>query len=159
MGIEEGPPRRALSPFRRRIETVLLEDVDYRRGGDLMPEVLLCALDSVVSPARILRGHADCKLGNPLHYRRSARALSRIGPLLSDQATMPSHYGVRRDDRGVAEEVLPAEELALSGQSAALPVVEPEPFSLVEFPQDAILFEEVLSDPLLVPVHPTGEDQ
>jgi len=51
------------------------------------------------------------------------------------------------------------QDLTLSGQPAALAVGEVEPFSFVEFSKNAVLFEQVLDNLLLMPVHPAGEDQ
>ena len=112
----------------------MLQDAGDSCGADLMPEVFQRALNPVVSPARVFRRHADSQFGNPLHNRRSAGAFPRISPLPGDELTVPLHYCVRRDDRGVPKEELSTQVLSLSGQPLPLAIGEPEPFPLVEFP-------------------------
>jgi hypothetical protein len=52
-----------------------------------------------------------------------------------------------------------AQRLAAHREPPSLVVVEPE-LAIVELPaEDPVLLEEQVEDPLLVPVHPAGEDQ
>ena len=62
-----------------------LQNVRDGRPRDAMAEVLQLALDTTVSPARVLAGHTNDERRDRLHQARTANALCFVGPLQCDQ--------------------------------------------------------------------------
>ena len=63
-------------------------------------------------------------------------------------------YRVGRYDGRKLEEKPASKCLSFHGQPAALIVIQPEAFSLVEFFQNPVFLEKVVNDLLLMPVDP-----
>ncbi len=78
--------------------------------------------------------------------------------LLRDEVSAPAADRLRRDDRVELVEALPAEGDTAHGDSYAIVVGEPETPLAELRPKDAVVFEQVFEDALLVAVKPTGED-
>jgi hypothetical protein len=139
---------------------MLSEDVPDRGVGDLVPEVGESALDSVVSPGRILPGYAQDEFDDLRPDPRTPNDLAPITvvPLLRNQLPVPAADGVGREGGTDLAEDLPTEDLALDRQAATLVVDEPDPSLAVGLLQDLVLGAEVLDDLLLLPVDQAGED-
>ena len=122
-----------------------------------MVELLQLALNAAVAPARVVGCHPDDELADLLHDAWPADAVRRVGPLGRDQAAVPAHDGVGRDDgRDLGKETA-AQNLALRGEAAALVIRESEPPAAELFLQNTILLDEVRDHLGLVPVDPAGE--
>lgn len=96
-----------------------VDDLPYRRGGDLVPEPRQLALDPPVAPPRILAGESkhevfDCRSSG---WPTGAPARAVV-PLRSDESAMPAEQGTRGD----REEFAPEESRYPTGQGC-----EPEP--------------------------------
>jgi len=74
---------------------------------------------------------------------------------------MPRQQGCRRDDCRDLFQDFPAEFLRPCCQTATLVVSEPHPPIANLFSKDAVLFDEIFHDVMLVLVHPArdGNDQ
>jgi hypothetical protein len=73
-----------------------LQDAADRGGSDTVTEFEQLALDSLVSPADILPGHALDQHGHRVIEGWTPETVG-IRPLLGDQATMPPQDRARRD--------------------------------------------------------------
>ncbi len=86
-----------------------------------------------VAPEWVPPGHLQDQFGNDHHDARATRALSTVGPMPGDQATMPAQDRVGRHNIGDLEENPSTQRLAQSGKSSALVVVETRPPALQLF--------------------------
>jgi hypothetical protein len=87
-------------PLTARWDTLLIEDVRDGGPSDAMSKVLQCALDPCVTPARVVRRHADGETTN-LRMDAWASGPSRPeGPLARDKLTMPPQDRVRCHNSG-----------------------------------------------------------
>jgi hypothetical protein len=86
---QELPPRRVGAPDRGRRYPQPLENAADRRRPHAVAEFEQLTLDSLVSPALILPGHALDQHGNNVLNGRTPDAV-RVRPLLGHQATMPT---------------------------------------------------------------------
>jgi len=96
LGVQELPPGGVGVPLRRWRDPQGFEDAADGGGADPVAELEELALDALVSPAVVLGGEPLDERGDLGAYRR-ASGVVRVDPLLSDQATMPSQNGARRD--------------------------------------------------------------
>jgi hypothetical protein len=79
----------------------VLEDPADRRGADAVAELEQLALDSLVSPVRVLRRHPYNQRGEHAVDRWATRP--RVGPLLANEAAMPAQDRVRGDQAMAAQ--------------------------------------------------------
>jgi len=79
-----------------RWDAVALEDPSDRRGADAVAEVEQLALDPLISPARVLPGHAHHQGGEGVVDLWSSGPVG-IGPSSADEAAVPTHDRVRGD--------------------------------------------------------------
>jgi hypothetical protein len=93
---QEVPPGLIGVPFRRRRDPQGLEDAADGGGAGPVAELEQLALDALVSPAMVLGGEPPGERGD-LGTDRWTSGLVRVGPLLTDQATMSSQNGAGRD--------------------------------------------------------------
>ena len=144
---------------RGRSDPVLLQDLGDRGTSNVMIETLQRSLDSAVSPARVLLRHPDDELPDLLHDARSARSDAGTGPLRRDQSAIPSHDGVRRNDRRNSAEKSVTEWLALRCQATALAIREPHgsTASLKLLLQNPVLLDQIADDLDLLASHPSRE--
>ena len=157
MGLEKLAPGRSFASLWSGIDAVFPEDVGDGRPTNAVADVQQRALNSRVSPARVLSGHSHGEIGDGSHDSRSALASSLVGPLRSDELTVPSKNGVRRDERSDFIKSTTANGLAANCESAALIVCQPQsllPELLLEGP---ILLSEVLDDCILLLADPAGQ--
>jgi hypothetical protein len=84
-------------------------------------------------------------------------ASSFVGPLRSDELTVPSKNGVGCDERSDLVKGTPANGLAADRESAALIVVQPESFLPELLPEDFVLLSEILDDCVLLLADPAGQ--
>jgi hypothetical protein len=96
LGAQELPPGRVGVPDRRWRDARPLQDAADRGGSDTVTEFEQLALDSLVSPADILPGHALDQHGHRVIEGWTPETVG-IRPLLGDQATMPPQDRARRD--------------------------------------------------------------
>ena len=89
--LDEGAPRHAPAPLRRRSDTVLGEDPLDSVASEFMSEVLECASQARISPRRVLLRHAHNELTDVLRRRRSAWAPVLAAIVLGcDEAAVPT---------------------------------------------------------------------
>jgi hypothetical protein len=86
---EELAPGRS-GPLRSGVNARGLEDLPHRRGGHPVAEADQLALDASIAPTRVLPGHPQHQRPNVLRNGRTARLLSRVGPAVRDQLSMPA---------------------------------------------------------------------
>ena len=101
--------------------------------------------------------HEVGRSGAGLHQPGSTDALGLMSPLGGNQAAVPAHDGVGRDDRGNSRQQSPPKGLALGRQPTALVIVEPES-SLAELVlENTVLLDRVGDDLPLLSVDPACE--
>ncbi len=96
LGAEELSPGRVGVPDRRWRDPQPLQDAADRRCPNAMTELEQLALNSLISPAGVLPGHALDQHGQGVLDRWTAEAVG-IGPFLGDEVTMPAQDCARRD--------------------------------------------------------------
>jgi hypothetical protein len=96
LGVQELPPSRVGVPDRSRRYPPLLQDAADGGRSDAVAKLEQLALDSLVSPAGILPGHALDQLGHGGGEGRASEAMW-IGPFPGDQAMMPAQDCARCD--------------------------------------------------------------
>jgi len=79
-----------------------------------------------------------------------------VGPLASNELSIPVEDRIRRDDPRDFLENLSTERLALHGQPTALVVGGAHALSPALSLEDTALLDQVVDDVSLVAVHPTG---
>src|SRR6185436_18655781 len=94
LGVQELPPAGVGVPDRGRWDVVALEGPADRRGADAVAEVEQLALDPLISPARVLPGHAHHQGGEGVVDLWSSGPVG-IGPSSADEAAVPTHDRVR----------------------------------------------------------------
>src|SRR5262245_26596862 len=80
------------------LETASAEDVTDRRRGNDVPQILEGTLQTVVTPARVVRRHLDNQRGHITANLRSTRRATAGRHGLADQLPMPGEDGLRRHD-------------------------------------------------------------
>ncbi len=93
-------------------------------GCDDVTEVLECALNAVVSPARIVHRHLYNEFFDFARDARPASSVALVGPFLRDQLPMPAEDSVRSEKRRVLVEELATETLALRREPTSLRIGE-----------------------------------
>ena len=89
-----------------------------------MVEVQEGTFDPVVAPGRVLLSHADDEALDGLYHARAAWGAALEGPLQGNQAAMPTHDRVGRNDVGHLVENLTAECLSLDSKACTLGIGE-----------------------------------
>ena len=97
MGLEEGPPAR--SSKRRRIDSVLNQDLLDRVSTNLESQVVECSLDPGVAPPRIVASQLDDQVFDFRGLPRAPRSvLLAAVVLLRDELPVPSKQRIRCDE-------------------------------------------------------------
>ena len=113
--------------------------------GDQVTKVGQCALDAIVTPARVFAGHAQYEVDNLSRGRRTPDLLAALPviPLCGHQFPMPAQKRIRSHDRGDLLEHLPPENLTFDRQTAPLVIVETSEV----INQENLIFEAFLGRP------------
>jgi hypothetical protein len=106
---EELAPGRA-GPLRGGIDACGLEDLPHRRRGDPVAEADQLALDTAVTPGRVLAGHPQDQRADRLRGGRTAWLSSPVGPAAGDEASVPAQQGSGRHQSEPAQ--LPGRQFA-----------------------------------------------
>src|SRR6516165_9095258 len=115
------------------------------------------SLDASIAPTAVLFCHTHNQILDLLGFSRSAASpLAAAVVFLCDQPSMPGQQSLGRDNRGHLLENLPSQSLGLSGQSAALVIVEPQSLSAQLLAKNSVLFPKVVDQLQLLLVHPSG---
>ena len=158
VGRQKLPPGPALLAFWRGFQPVRPEHVGNRASRHLMPEVVESTPDASVASVAILSGHPDDEVTDLVHdpwTTRYATAAAIVFP--ADQLSMPAQECVRRDEGLQLTKRLATERLGLRGQATALGIGEPETARAELFPEDAILFLEIVDGVTRLLIDPTGD--
>ena len=151
MSLDECLPSGLSLALRSRFNPMCFEDVSDRPVGDLVAQVGQGAFDAIVTPGRILAGHAENEFDD---FSRGARppdllAAMAVVPFQRDELTVPTEDRVWGGDRPDLAERLAAEDLALDGQATPLVIGEPNALLAVRFLEDLVLgpkvFDELIS--------------
>ena len=140
-------------------DAVLLQCLGDCALGHPVTQVLQRALDPAVTPGGVVSGHHDDQPLDMAHQAWPSNPGRLVGPFGRDQAAIPAQDGVRGNDGGHLGEELPAQELSLGGQSAALGIRQAQTLATQLFLEDAVLFAEEVDDVLMPAVDPAGEGQ
>ena len=157
MRTQELAPRRFPPSHRRGLDAVVFQDALHRIRSDRVPEVGQSSLDSVVTPARICRRHANNQLFDFRRDRRTSRLTARVRPFPRDELPVPSKDRVRSDQSRHFLKQFPAKLLALRREPAALVIAEVEPRTELLF-QNAVFLLEEFKDFLLLLVQPARQE-
>ncbi len=105
------PAHASLASLRRWVHKMATEDVTHGDLVNVMTQISQCALDTAITPGRILFSHADNELFNLLTDARSAPLFSFLTAieLVGNQALVPAHEGLRRGKGGQLFEALATE--------------------------------------------------
>ncbi len=122
-----------------------------------MTDILQGSLNSRISPTWILAGHPHGEISDGSHDSRSALASSLVGPLRSDELTVPSEDSVGGDERSNFVECAPADDLAPNGEPATLIVVQPESLLPELLLEDSVFLSEEVNDRVLLMANPSGQ--
>src|SRR6266576_1906988 len=150
---EELPPR--LAAPRGGIEPGAVEDLPDRRRGDRMAETDELAVDTPVTPGRILRRDPHDQCPEPRADRRAVPTSLRIRPVPGDKTAMPAQQGRRRnEERG--RPPLPVEHPTEPREHHAIAVVETRPWVLAAKHRELVAQHEDLD--IFGTLPPTTQD-
>jgi fatty-acyl-CoA synthase len=110
-----------------------------------------------VAPGGILGGHPHKQGRDLLHDPWTAWPRRRERPLPGDQRPVPSQDRVGRHDGRDLPQDPSTEAVALRGEASALVIGQPEAAPLQLPLEDAVFFDQVFDDVLLVAIDPSGE--
>ena len=138
---------------------MLFQYLGDRTAGHSMVDVSESALDSRITPARVLLRHTNGQFADLAHDTRPAQSTMRIRPLGGDEPPVPPQDRLGRHDRRDLPQRLETQRTALRGQPAPLVIAEAEapPPRLELFLENTILFDEVCDHASLATVGPGGE--
>jgi serine/threonine protein kinase len=125
--------------------------------ADSMTEILESALDTCVSPARILGRHPNGEALNRFHDPATARGSPRMGPLLGNKLPMPTKDRIGSDERSNFSEDVSSDGLALDSKPAALGVGQPESSTTELLFKDSVLLPEEFDNRILMVSDPAGQ--
>jgi len=132
VSFEKHRPRDAAAAGRRRLNQMILENATNRAAPNLDFQIEQSAMNSCVSPTRILLSHAHDELLDVDSRSRSSRSAPlQECPFLGYQVSMPTQQGRRRND-GIEIAQLPSSDFFCERSERA-------PFSISE--QDAPSFK------------------
>jgi hypothetical protein len=154
---EELLPRGLSLPVRRRFDPVPPQDVRNGTGRNLVAEIGHRTLDAVVAPVAVLPSHAN---DESFDFRGNCGSAATSPPttviLVRDQSPMPCQQRVRRHNGGNFVQYPSAQLLGSNGKPPALIVGEADSAVSDLFPQDTVLFNEIIHGALLMLAQPTG---
>src|SRR4029450_12407339 len=131
-----------------------LQNLRDCRSSHSMAQVLECALDACVAPARILGRHPDHETAYSPLQAGSPRPGLRIRPLSRDQLAVPPENRVRRDDRRDFRQHPTTETVTDHGETTTFVVAQsqlPPPQLRL---QDTVLFPQEFDDVARLPFEP-----
>ena len=156
----ERPPGHASAAFRRRSEAILYEHACDGRTPNRQAQLLECAPDARVAPARVLRRQTHDQLGDIApHARSTRRTFVPSVVLLSDQSAVPAQNRIRRRDSRDAHEFSPADCLGFDSQPSSLSIGESQPGAAQALPVQRVLRDDVLDLRFETPLKPAGNCQ
>jgi hypothetical protein len=123
-----------------------------------VPQICQCALDSSIAPVPVFLCHAHDErldVGGGAWSPRLALVTTVV--FLCYQLSVPGQQRLGCDDCGHLGQQFSSESFGLSGQPAALVIVEPQSSSAELLSQNAILLVKVVNDLQVALVHPPGD--
>jgi hypothetical protein len=108
---------------------VASQDIAHGNRVNRMPQICQCPLDASVAPGGILFGHTDHKLFDLLRHPwpTNAFAVPAAVKLLCNEAVVPAHEGLGRDERGDLFQALAPERVGQRREAAPFSIGEMEP--------------------------------
>jgi hypothetical protein len=143
---------------RRRLNTVLLQNVVNGPKCKEVAEIGQRSLNSTIAPASILLCHSSNQRNDlSSNSWSSGRTVRAPVVFLGDQCSMPRQESLGSHDSGDLTENRPGHFLCLCCQPATLVVAETHSVITNLFSKDSIFLYNVCDDMLLILVQPTGE--
>lgn len=122
-----------------------------------MAQILQRALDSRVSPARVLRRHADDQTPDLCLDTGSSWPPRSVGPLARDEFAMPAENRIGRHDRCDIREQPAAKAMADGGEPPTFVVAQPHPTAMQLRLEHAILFPQEVDDVAVLAFQPAEQ--
>ena len=113
-------------------------------------------MDANLAPADVLLRHLNDECLDLLTDGRSPWSPVRICPFAGNPRTVPSQQRIGDPQRPYLPETRPARRLGAYGQPTTLVIGESKSMPFQWLLQDAVLFQQIVDDMLLVPVEPAG---
>jgi hypothetical protein len=123
-------------------------------------DVLQPAPDTRVAPRRVLLRHPDDECDDVrLGARATEASLLRAVVLVGDEASVPAQDRIGCHDPGNVGQAPSAENVTFHGEPASLVVGAANALGAVRRTKDAILFQQIINDLLLLSIDPAGDEK
>jgi hypothetical protein len=154
-----GPQKRLPGgrPRRHRRNALRFQDPGNRRSPHSMPNVLQGPANASVAPGWVFFGHPRDELPDLLDHAGTSEPLAGIGPLPSDQMSVPPQNRVGRHDRRDLTQRCASKTLSTHREATPLIIRESQTSAAQLGPQDAILLHQIPDHILLTSTEPAGE--
>ncbi len=123
-----------------------------------MAEIRKCALHPLVAPRGIVADHPQHQLGDLPRDWRPAGSLPSVGPLAGNEIAIPGKERVRCHQVGDLLEYFSSERFCSRGQASSIVVGQMQSTTLDLVSENAILFQQIVDDGLLVSIDPAGKN-
>jgi hypothetical protein len=152
------PAHTSLAALRGGLHVLPAQDIAHSQLVDTMAQVRQGTLDPSKASGGILLGHAHDELLQLLLDTRTSELAAPLTTveLLGDQPLVPAQEGVRRGDGCHVFEALTTKWVGQGGEATALGVGEPQSAATELRFEDAVFFEQIRDNLLLVTLNPTG---
>ena len=158
MSLEELFPGRLPRSFRRWLDAVPFQNVPDRVVCQIVTRVGQCSLYPSIAPGAIRLSHADSQSSNFLaRWMPTGSSTRTPSAVFGNQFSVPRQQSFRRGDGRHLPQHLSPKLFGFRRQSPSLVIVELETPVTHLFSKDAILFDQIRDNLLLMAAHPSSD--